>query len=141
MTSTVVFDTNILISAVLSTQGNSFRCLALAHQGVIQSVTCEAVLDELRDKLLGKFKFSLERAQKVEGELRRISHLVVVTGTVKGVSPDPKDDMILECAVMGGATHIVTGDKKHLLPLGNYQGVAIVSAADFLKLMSQTHSP
>jgi predicted nucleic acid-binding protein len=44
--------------------------------------------------------------------------------------------MILECAVVGGATHIVTGDKRHLLPLGNYQGVSIISAADFFTLVS-----
>lgn len=40
--------------------------------------------------------------------------------------------MIVECAVVGGATHIVTGDQKHLLPLGNYQGILIVKPADFL---------
>jgi predicted nucleic acid-binding protein len=42
----------------------------------------------------------------------------------------------LECAVVGGATHIVTGDRRHLLPLGSYQGIAIVSAADFLALVA-----
>jgi predicted nucleic acid-binding protein len=37
---------------------------------------------------------------------------------------------------VGGATHIVTGDRRHLLPLGSYQGIAIVSAADFLALVA-----
>lgn len=49
---------------------------------------------------------------------------------------DPDDNMILECAVVGSATHIVTGDKRHLLPLGSYQGISIISAADFLILVS-----
>ena len=45
--------------------------------------------------------------------------------------------MVLECAVVGHANYIVTGDKKHLLPLKNYQGIEIVNAANFLSLMGQ----
>jgi predicted Rossmann fold nucleotide-binding protein DprA/Smf involved in DNA uptake len=37
---------------------------------------------------------------------------------------------VLECAVQAGATHIVTGDRRHLLPLSTFQGIAIVSAAE-----------
>lgn len=40
-------------------------------------------------------------------------------------------------AKIGGASHIVTGDRRHLLPLGSYQGISIVSAADFFALVSQ----
>jgi uncharacterized protein len=36
----------------------------------------------------------------------------------------------------GGATHIVSGDKRHLLALGRYQDIAIVSAAEFLALVT-----
>ena len=45
---------------------------------------------------------------------------------------DSEDDKIIECAVVGEATHIVTGDRRHLLPLGSYQGVLIITAANFL---------
>jgi predicted nucleic acid-binding protein len=41
-----VFDVNILISAVLSVRGPSFRCLALARTGVVESVTCNQILAE-----------------------------------------------------------------------------------------------
>ncbi|MDJ0796892.1 MAG: hypothetical protein QNJ51_08635 [Calothrix sp. MO_167.B12] len=44
--------------------------------------------------------------------------------------------MVVECAVIGGATHIVTGD-KHLLTLANYQSIAILKAAEFVTLLSQ----
>jgi len=37
--------------------------------------------------------------------------------------------MVIECAVVCGASHIITGDKRHLLPLINYQGIAIISAS------------
>ena len=50
----------------------------------------------------------------------------------KGITTDPDSDKIIECAVVGSATHIVTGDRKHLLPLENYRGILIVTAAEFL---------
>jgi len=45
---------------------------------------------------------------------------------------------VLECAAAGSATHIVTGDRRHLLPLGQFQDIPIVTAADFLVAVSQS---
>jgi uncharacterized protein len=39
-----------------------------------------------------------------------------------------------ECATLGSATHVVTGDRRHLLPLATDQGIAIITAADFLAI-------
>jgi putative PIN family toxin of toxin-antitoxin system len=131
----VVFDTNILLSALLSTNGNPFRCLALAKIGQVESVTCQEILDEFAEKLLVKFKFSEEMAQAAVEEVSRFSRLIEISGTLKAVPDDPDDDMVVECAVMGNATHIVTGD-KHLLSLTNHQDIAILKAAEFVALLS-----
>ena len=70
----------------------------------------------------------------------RYEHSVFCSGmgrralSLKVVSANPDDDKVIECAVVGGATHIITGDSRHLLPLGSYQGIFIVKAADFLAL-------
>jgi uncharacterized protein len=61
---------------------------------------------------------------------------MTITNTLKVVTADPDDDKVVECAVVGGASHIVTGDRRHLLPLGSYQEILIVSAADFVTLVS-----
>jgi predicted nucleic acid-binding protein len=66
-----------------------------------------------------------------------MTFLRVVAGQLKTITADPDDGKVLECAVVGGATHVVTGDRRHLLPLGSYQGIAIVSAADSLAIASQ----
>ncbi|MBF2016066.1 MAG: putative toxin-antitoxin system toxin component, PIN family [Rivularia sp. T60_A2020_040] len=131
----VVFDTNILLSALLSTNGNPFRCLALAKIGQVESVTCQEILDEFAEKLLVKFKFSQEMAQAAVEEVSRFSRLIEISGTLKAVLDDPDDDMVVECAVMGNATHVVTGD-KHLLSLTSYQDIAILKAAEFVTLLS-----
>ncbi len=132
-----VFDTNILIAAVLSTNGNPFRCLTLAKIGQIQAVTCEEILNEFREKLISKFQFSQEMAQSAVDEVRSFSQLVEIAKELKAVPADPDDDMVIECAVVSGASHIVTGN-KHLLALGEYQSIAIIKATEFIGLLSQT---
>ncbi|HEY9648982.1 MAG TPA: putative toxin-antitoxin system toxin component, PIN family [Chroococcidiopsis sp.] len=131
----VVFDTNILISALFSPNGNPFRCLALAKIGQIESVTCQAILDEFAEKLRLKFKFSDEMTQLAVSEVRKFSRVVEISGTLKAVPADADDDRVVECASVGRATHIVTGD-KHLLALVKYDDIAIVKAAEFIALLS-----
>ncbi len=104
----VVFDTNILISALLSSNSNPFRCLTLAKIGQIESVTCQEILDEFAQKLLLKFKFSEDMARAAVEEVREFSRVVKISATLKAVPDDPDDDMVVECAVIGGATHILT---------------------------------
>ena len=131
----VVFDTNILISALFSETGSPFRALALAKIGQIESVTCQEIMDEFLEKLLLKFKFSEDKAQSTIDEILSFSRIVEISGTLKAVPNDPDDDMVIECAVAGNASHIVTGD-KHLLSLVKYQDIAIAKAADFVNLFS-----
>ena len=131
----VVFDTNILISALFSQTGSPFRALALAKIGQIESVTCQEIIDEFAEKLLLKFKFYEDKAQSAVDEVLSFSRMVEISGTLKAVPNDPDDDMIIECAVVGNASHIVTGD-KHLLSLVKYQDIAIAKATDFVNLFS-----
>ena len=59
--------------------------------------------------------------------------LVFPTDRAAGAAPDPDDEMILECALPGEADLVVTGDRKHPLPLRQIRDMAIVSPADFLR--------
>ncbi|BAY75196.1 hypothetical protein NIES25_16140 [Nostoc linckia NIES-25] len=49
----VVFDTNTLFSG-LGWRGSPYRCLELARNGQIESITCREILLELREKLQTK---------------------------------------------------------------------------------------
>lgn len=131
MLSIVVFDTNILISATLSQRSSPYRCLQLAQDGLIQSMTCREILDEFQEKLLLKFDYSPSDAKLTTDRVLDYSQLVNITNSLKGICADPDDDMVLECAVVANANYIVTGD-KHLLSLGNYQNSLILKATDFL---------
>jgi putative PIN family toxin of toxin-antitoxin system len=131
--SRVVFDTNILFSAV-GWLGNPHQCVQAARQSQCISLTCEAILGELREKLQLKRNLSAIQAGEITEEICVFSKIVTLPGTLKVISADPDDDAVLECAVVGQATHLVSGD-NHLLALGTYQNIQIVKAAAFLKLL------
>ena len=68
------------------------------------------------------------------GYLQETTELVAPTITLDA-SPDETDNRYIECAVEGKADYLVTGDKKHLLPLNEYEGVQILSPASFLAIL------
>ena len=126
-----VYDTNVLISGMIW-GGVPYDCILLAQEGKVEGLTCDEILDEFVDKLTTKFSFSSHDISEIMAELLDFLHIVEISNRLKGVTADPDDDMVIECALVGDATHIVTGDQKHLLPLKNYQGILIIKPADFL---------
>jgi putative PIN family toxin of toxin-antitoxin system len=131
----VVFDTNILFSG-LDWRGKAHQCLMAAREGIVESVTCQEILAELEAVLRLKRNMPEDDIVEAVNEILLFSRVVQIANTLTGVVSDPEDHKVLECAVVGGASHIVTGDRRHLLPLGSYQGIAIVSAADFMGLVA-----
>jgi putative PIN family toxin of toxin-antitoxin system len=134
----VVFDTNIWISGLLW-RGKPYQCLLLARSGIVQAVYCPPMVAELAQKLRQVFGFSENRIQAVLHDLRRVAQHVEIAGDLRVVSDDPEDDMFVECAIVAGAQVIVSGD-HHLLDLGEYAGIQILSAAEFLTRFAQAET-
>ena len=111
--------------------------MAFAQQGRIRGVTCVEILDELCAKLVAKLQFEDEEAELVAGSLLSFLEVIAITGGMTGLQSDPKDDKILECAVIGAATHVVTGDRRHLLPLKRFQQIDIVSPAELVQIVER----
>ncbi len=102
--------------------------------GPVESITCAEILDEFREKLVDKLNRTQEQADAFVEDVKGFSRVVAIAGELTVVQADPDDDKIIECAVVGKATHVVTGDARHLLPLKAYRDIAIISAADFVSL-------
>jgi len=91
-------------------------------------------MDELAKTLRGKkFAWPEARINEALKELAWFTERVTPTRTLDIIKADPSDNRILECAEAGNADYIVTGDEKHILPLGIFQGKPIVRVADFLR--------
>jgi putative PIN family toxin of toxin-antitoxin system len=126
-----VFDTNILFSGV-GWKGSPYLCLQLARDEKITHLTCIEILAELNEKLQTKMGQSTAEAARTVAEILSFSELVTIQNTLHVGPADPDDDKILECAVVGKADLIVSGD-KHLLDLETYEGIHILRAGVFLK--------
>lgn len=133
-----VFDTNVLLSGV-GWKGRPYECLELARVGKVEGITCAEVLDELAAKLKTKLEFSEEETINTIVDLLAFLKLVTIDGTLKAVQADPDDDKILECALAGSANFVVTGDRRHLLPLRTFRGISIVTPAEFLVQTKSDH--
>ena len=50
------------------------------------------------------------------------------------------DDLILDCVAAANADFLVTGDRRHLLPLHTYANARIVTATEFLEELERADS-
>jgi putative PIN family toxin of toxin-antitoxin system len=127
----VVADTNVFISALMF-GGLPGRFLDLALLRRFTLVTSKALLDELDEKLRGKFAVSERDALTIRAKLEGNAEVVDPDLELNAVLDDPDDNRVLECAVVGKAKFIVSGD-RHLLRIGSYEEIAIVTVRQFLE--------
>lgn len=127
----VVIDTSVYISAIIF-GGRPEQVLSLIKDKKVSGFTSPKILLELSRKLNIKFGWNEEKIKLVIKNLTRYIQMVNPNVKLKVVKQDPKDNKILECAVAGDANYIVTGD-KHLLKLRQFEGIKIVTPADFLR--------
>jgi len=126
----VVADTNIMISALMF-GGLPRAFLELAKLRAFTLATSPVLLDELDEKLQGKFKVPPADAAEIRMRLQSISIVVQPEFVLRVIAEDGDDDRVLECAVSSGADFIVSGD-KHLLRLGAFRGIRIATVRQFL---------
>jgi len=134
----VVLDTNVYISALMF-GGLPGSLLDLAFLRAFTLIISPALLDELDEKLQAKFEMTIEDAAFLRARLRKIAQVVEPKQSLTVIAEDTDDNRVLECAVEGHADVILSGD-RHLLKLGNYEGVAIVTVRQFLESTEATQN-
>ena len=126
----VVFDTNILISALVIPTSLSERVIFKIIEGEDSLVISKEISNELLSVLSTKFSSDREAISRVAINLSELAELVTPTKRVR-IFKDEPDNRILECALCGKADVIVTGDKE-MLKLREYEGVKIISLKEYL---------
>jgi uncharacterized protein len=128
-----VFDTNVLVSALLFRHSTTFAALVRAEANglLLQS---PATLTEL-ELVLMRRKFDKYASESVRmdflGRIVRISEIVIVQTQITACR-DPKDNKFLELALDGYADAIISGDQD-LLVLSPFEGIPILTPAQFLE--------
>ena len=127
----VVFDSNILISALLFPGGRAEAAVGKIFDGIDDLVLSRPIIDEVLSVLASKFSRDREELSRVAVLLGELAELVEPTARLK-VFRDEPDNRILECAVEGKAVAIVTGDKA-MLATGEYEGIRLITLVDYLE--------
>jgi putative PIN family toxin of toxin-antitoxin system len=126
----VVIDSSVWISA-LHYGGKPLA--ALDHVFVHNQIAiCHGILNEIESILTLKFLWERQDFADSLNEYLADAIHVELPDNVRSVCRDPKDDMVLECAVTAQAQVIVSGDKD-LLTLGEYEGIRILSPRGYLE--------
>lgn len=127
----VVIDTNIFISG-LNFTGKPSEVLELFINDEIEVYISPFILKEMEKILREKFEWSEEQVERVLDQIKRKAIQVQPKIKISVIKEKEDDNRILECAVEGKVQYIVSGDKRHLLSLKEYQEIKILSPAQFL---------
>jgi putative PIN family toxin of toxin-antitoxin system len=135
----VVLDANIYISSLISGQGNPATIISRWLAGEFDVLLSQPIIDEISrvtgyERLQRKYQKIRERRLEFIELISEQSIWSEPTETLAIVTADESDNRYLECAIAGGATYVVTGD-EHLLSVGNYQGISIITPAAFVTLL------
>jgi putative PIN family toxin of toxin-antitoxin system len=127
----VVIDANVFISA-FDWGGKPLRVVELLEKGEIRNCISEEILIELCSALAyPKINFS----QKLQSDI--LEFVLAHSDIYKikehlNITPDPKDNKFIECALSAKAKFIITGDKG-LLWMKQFRGIKIITPEEFLK--------
>ena len=129
----VVLDSGVWIS------GFHFRGIPLLALDVAlvsdRIVICPDIVLEVSTVLTEKFGWSAADVNSALAAYLTQAIVVELKGEVKAVCRDPKDDMLFECALLGDAEYIVSGDKD-VLDVGSYHNIRALTARQYLSLRS-----
>ena len=128
----VILDTNIIISA-LGIHGKPREILSLILDNQIQGVISSVLLAELEDVVNKKFPLLSSDLEKTKKQIRKKFKMVNPKQTVK-ILQDIDDNRVLEAAMTGKCSYIVTGDSD-LLILKTFHQIKILTPNDFLRII------
>ncbi len=123
----------VILAALFSPKGSSYRLLSLAAQGKLEIYSSPALLDELKGILVRDFKASEQEALGAEAKLLVFLKITQPKRRISK-SADPDDDKVLECADSAGADFIASWD-PHLLVLKRFEKIGITNPGKLLELL------
>ncbi len=131
-----VLDTTVYFSAFISRSGAPFRVWQKAILGQYSLLVSPVIMRELARVLRDRAGWEDTEVVSQLKLLARVGQIVSPELTVHAVVNDESDNRILECAVAGNASVIVSGD-HHLLKVKTFRNIAIVRPVDFVRSLGE----
>ena len=133
----IVVDTNILVSAYLTPKGKAAQILEQWRHHRFDLIISEPLLAEYErvlryDHIQSLHLMSNDEISTVIDDFREFAFVVKPTQKISVIKDDPDDNKFLECVIAGSASYITSGD-THLLQIGQYKNIQILTTTLFLK--------
>ena len=135
----VVIDTNVLLSALQSTKGASYRLLSLVGDNRWQLNLSVALVLEYEDVLKRTetgLKLTHDEIDDVLDFLCARANLCEIFYLWRPHLRDPKDDFVLELAVESGCNFIVTFNVKDFAGVEQF-GIKAITPKEFLQVLGE----
>jgi putative PIN family toxin of toxin-antitoxin system len=134
----IVVDANLFARALIKPDSNPGKILELIKQNKVELVISPSIIKEIkRILLIPKIKkYHQKTAQQLDtffNDLLIFAWVVEGKAEIDVIQADPTDNKYLACALEGEADYIISGD-RHLLDVGQYQGIEIIKVKAFLKI-------
>lgn len=131
----VVIDTNVRISGLLW-KGPPWQILRLLEQRLMEGFATVSMMQELETVLhYPRLQTRLQELGLTIADLVAYATGLVSLIELEHITPvvlaDPDDDVFVNCAMAVRAIYLISGN-KHLLDLGQWQGIPIVTPREFL---------
>jgi len=115
MTVVAVIDTSVWVSAFLNPDGYPARLINAGKTGNFLIVSSLPLLDELHEVLLRPRVMKIRQSTETDvnvfiASVGAVVQLVPVSGELR-LCRDPDDDVVLETAIQGNATYVVSRDE------------------------------
>ena len=138
----VVPDVNVLVSSIITPSGTPGRIYEAWRRRELVFITSPAIIDKIvevlrRPHIIDEFPIDEADIQALRSLLIRRTVSTSGALNLQVIREDAEDNTILAAAVEGRADCIISGD-RHLKNLGEYQGIPILSPAEFV---AQHHIP
>jgi putative PIN family toxin of toxin-antitoxin system len=138
-----VLDTNVLASGALGFTGGVTPPALLLHQwraGRFRLIISDYIEEELRKTFAQPY---FKRRIRTEDRelflilLTKIAEHVAIRHRVTGIATHPEDDPILATALSAHVDYLVTGDQRLRDRVPSFQGIPLVSPAEFLEVLNR----
>ena len=134
-----VLDTNVFVSAALSKNQSSptRELIERWKQGEFVLLICNPLAGEIVEKLTER-AISKDKINMLVEDMAQLAEWVEVPEEkIEDILSDPDDNVVVACAVEGGANYLVTYDPHFDSLEGDYKGIKIVKAIPFLEVLRE----
>jgi len=136
----ITLDTNVLISTLI-VNGKSKTLLFMILRRKNELILSKEILAEFaetsRNPKIQRY-VNEEDTVRFLRNLGSIARIIRIKSKFRVVREDPDDDVILRTAHDGKAKYIVSGD-RHLLELGTFRRIRIVTIDEMLRILRTRH--